>query len=84
MEESLHTGECEEVSGVSMGDSRLFSVLFDADPTKVQTEAAPRALSRSGKKILHLDKNDYYGGSEAALSLDEAETWCKRISGRMS
>ncbi|KAK2760283.1 Rab proteins geranylgeranyltransferase component A [Arachnomyces sp. PD_36] len=36
------------------------------------------ALSRSGKKILHVDKNDYYGGSEAAFSLDEAEAWMKK------
>ncbi|KMU91784.1 hypothetical protein CIHG_09657 [Coccidioides immitis H538.4] len=33
------------------------------------------ALSRSGKKVLHIDKNDYYGGSEAAFSLQEAEHW---------
>jgi Rab proteins geranylgeranyltransferase component A len=39
-----------------------------------------RALSRSGKKILHVDQNDYYGGSEAALSLQEAEEWVKKFS----
>ncbi|CAF9942085.1 MAG: Rab proteins geranylgeranyltransferase component A [Alectoria fallacina] len=33
------------------------------------------ALSRSGKKVLHIDKNDYYGGAEAALSLQEVESW---------
>ncbi|EFQ98342.1 hypothetical protein MGYG_01375 [Nannizzia gypsea CBS 118893] len=38
------------------------------------------ALSRSGKKILHIDKNDYYGGSEAAFSLQEAEEWVKKIN----
>jgi Rab proteins geranylgeranyltransferase component A len=32
-------------------------------------------LSRSGKKVLHVDGNGYYGGSEAALSLQEAEEW---------
>ncbi|KAM5439563.1 hypothetical protein MferCBS31731_004318 [Microsporum ferrugineum] len=37
------------------------------------------ALSRSGKKILHIDKNDYYGGSEAAFSLQEAEEWAKKV-----
>ncbi|KAK4695870.1 hypothetical protein P7C71_g1955, partial [Lecanoromycetidae sp. Uapishka_2] len=37
------------------------------------------ALSRSGKKILHIDKNDYYGGSEAALSLQEVESWAGRV-----
>ena len=38
---------------------------------------AGRALSRTGKKVLHIDKNDYYGGSEAALSLQEAKTWAE-------
>ncbi|KAL4940255.1 hypothetical protein BDV06DRAFT_230459 [Aspergillus oleicola] len=33
------------------------------------------ALSRSGKKVLHVDKNPYYGGPDAALSLQEAEEW---------
>ncbi|KAL9128149.1 MAG: hypothetical protein Q9217_003123 [Psora testacea] len=37
------------------------------------------ALSRSGKKVLHLDKNNYYGGAEAALTLDEAETWAGTV-----
>ncbi|KAF7191428.1 Rab proteins geranylgeranyltransferase component A [Pseudocercospora fuligena] len=36
------------------------------------------ALSRSGKKILHIDRNEYYGGDEAALSLQEAEEWCAK------
>ncbi|KAK4507925.1 hypothetical protein PRZ48_001660 [Zasmidium cellare] len=36
------------------------------------------ALSRSGKKILHVDRNDYYGGDEAALSLSEADEWAKK------
>ncbi|KAK3707164.1 Rab proteins geranylgeranyltransferase component A [Vermiconidia calcicola] len=38
------------------------------------------SLSRSGKRILHLDKNDYYGGHEAALSLSEAEAWASRFA----
>lgn len=38
-------------------------------------------MSRSGKKILHVDRNDYYGGNEAALSLSEAETWARKHSG---
>lgn len=38
------------------------------------------ALSRSGKKILHVDKNPYYGGPEAALSLQEAEDWALEVN----
>ncbi|KAL4874834.1 GDP dissociation inhibitor-domain-containing protein [Aspergillus karnatakaensis] len=38
------------------------------------------ALSRSGKKVLHVDKNPYYGGPEAALSLQEAEQWVSKVN----
>lgn len=34
-----------------------------------------RSLSRSDLKILHVDGNSYYGGEDAALSLDEAAKW---------
>lgn len=29
-------------------------------------------------KVLHVDKNDYYGGIDAGLSLDEAQRWVQR------
>lgn len=38
------------------------------------------ALSRSGKNVLHVDKNPYYGGSEAAFSLQEAEEWVDKVN----
>ncbi|KAI1967096.1 hypothetical protein LOZ58_000591 [Ophidiomyces ophidiicola] len=38
------------------------------------------ALSRSGKRVLHTDKNDHYGGPDAALSLQEAEDWAKKVN----
>ncbi|KAI9368871.1 GDP dissociation inhibitor [Aspergillus egyptiacus] len=38
------------------------------------------ALSRSGKKVLHVDRNPYYGGAEAALSLQEAEDWVTKVN----
>lgn len=41
-------------------------------------------MSRSGKKILHIDENDYYGGAEAAFSLQEAEEWVQRVNGDSS
>lgn len=28
-------------------------------------------LSKSGKKVLHLDRNDYYGGASASLNLEQ-------------
>ncbi|KAG6993974.1 GDP dissociation inhibitor [Physcia stellaris] len=42
--------------------------------------ARGRALSRSGKKVLHVDRNDFYGGTEAALSLQEIETWVDKVN----
>ncbi|KAF2712734.1 hypothetical protein K504DRAFT_401904 [Pleomassaria siparia CBS 279.74] len=47
--------------------------------TGLQQSLLALALSRSGKKILHVDKNDYYGGAEAAFSLQEAEEWAKQV-----
>jgi RAB protein geranylgeranyltransferase component A len=39
-----------------------------------------RALAKSGKSVLHLDPNDYYGGQQASLTLDELQTWCQSHS----
>ncbi|KAJ5143547.1 uncharacterized protein N7515_002334 [Penicillium bovifimosum] len=38
------------------------------------------ALSRSGKKVLHIDSNRYYGGPDAAFSLDEAQEWAEEVN----
>ncbi|BFZ61357.1 Rab proteins geranylgeranyltransferase component A [Saitoella coloradoensis] len=35
------------------------------------------ACARSGKSVLHVDTNEYYGSDWAALSLKELETWAK-------
>ncbi|KXH62971.1 rab protein geranylgeranyltransferase component A [Colletotrichum salicis] len=43
--------------------------------TGLQQSLLALALSRSGKQILHLDPNEYYGGPEAAFSLQEVEEW---------
>ncbi|KAH6618488.1 rab geranylgeranyl transferase escort protein-like protein [Boeremia exigua] len=48
--------------------------------TGLQQSLLALALSRSDKKILHIDENDYYGGAEAAFSLQEAEEWAKQMS----
>ncbi|KAH7316624.1 rab proteins geranylgeranyltransferase component A [Stachybotrys elegans] len=45
--------------------------------TGLQQSLLALALSRSGSNILHVDGNEYYGGSEAALSLDELDDWAK-------
>ncbi|KAJ9623169.1 Rab proteins geranylgeranyltransferase component A [Taxawa tesnikishii (nom. ined.)] len=48
--------------------------------TGIRQSLLALALSRSGKQVLHIDRNDYYGGSEAALSLQEAEAWTKKVN----
>ncbi|KAF1945165.1 hypothetical protein EJ02DRAFT_59068, partial [Clathrospora elynae] len=48
--------------------------------TGLQQSLLALALSRSDKRILHVDENDYYGGAEAAFSLQEAEEWAQRIN----
>jgi Rab GDP dissociation inhibitor len=34
-------------------------------------------LSVNGKKVLHIDRNDYYGGACASLTLDQAWKYFK-------
>ncbi|KAI5300959.1 Rab proteins geranylgeranyltransferase component A [Ascosphaera atra] len=48
--------------------------------TGLQQSLLALALSRSDKKILHVDQNDYYGGPEAAFTLQEAEAWVKKVN----
>ncbi|RMJ10193.1 hypothetical protein CDV36_010191 [Fusarium kuroshium] len=48
--------------------------------TGLQQSLLALALSRSGKNILHVDPNDYYGGCEAAFSLEEADEWAEKHS----
>ncbi|KAK3298519.1 GDP dissociation inhibitor-domain-containing protein [Chaetomium fimeti] len=48
--------------------------------TGLQQSLLALALSRSGKKILHIDPNEFYGGPEAAFSLQDVESWIGRVS----
>ncbi|KAG6000223.1 hypothetical protein E4U21_005685 [Claviceps maximensis] len=48
--------------------------------TGLQQSLLALALSRSGKNVLHVDANDYYGGAEAALSLQEADEWAEKYA----
>jgi RAB protein geranylgeranyltransferase component A len=41
-------------------------------------------LSRSDKKILHVDQNEYYGADEAAFSLQDIDEWAEKSSGGLS
>ncbi|MCJ1319549.1 Rab proteins geranylgeranyltransferase component A [Xylographa vitiligo] len=50
------------------------------DGTEWDVVISGRALSRSGKKVLHVDRNNYYGGTDAALSLQDAEGWVRIVN----
>ncbi|KAB5528825.1 GDP dissociation inhibitor-domain-containing protein [Coniochaeta sp. 2T2.1] len=43
--------------------------------TGLQQSLLALSLSRSGKQILHIDPKEFYGGPDAAFSLQEAEAW---------
>ncbi|KAI1417433.1 GDP dissociation inhibitor [Hypoxylon sp. FL1857] len=49
--------------------------------TGLQQSLLALALSRSKKRILHIDPNDYYGEHEAAFSLQEADSWAAAHAG---
>ncbi|KAG8920654.1 Rab proteins geranylgeranyltransferase component A, partial [Tulasnella sp. 418] len=36
------------------------------------------ALAKAGKRVLHLDENEYYGGDSASLALHELIEWAKK------
>ncbi|KAK5065104.1 hypothetical protein LTR84_000940 [Exophiala bonariae] len=49
--------------------------------TSIPQSLLALSLSRSGKKILHVDHHDYYGGEDAGLSLQDVENWILEVNG---
>ncbi|KAL2428998.1 hypothetical protein ABEF95_011304 [Exophiala dermatitidis] len=47
--------------------------------TSIPQSLLALSLSRSGKKVLHIDRHPYYGGSDAGLSLQDAEAWVQDL-----
>ncbi|OWZ50998.1 rab escort protein [Cryptococcus neoformans Tu259-1] len=48
--------------------------------TGIAESIAAAALAKAGKTVLHLDPNEYYGGEQASLTLDELVEWStKRV-----
>ncbi|OAP57030.1 hypothetical protein AYL99_09143 [Fonsecaea erecta] len=47
--------------------------------TSIPQSLLALALSRSGKKILHVDRHAYYGGDDAGLSLDDTQGWVEDL-----
>ncbi|TID19405.1 putative secreted protein [Venturia nashicola] len=58
-------------------DKTKWDILIDG--TGLQQSLLALALSRSDKRILHVDSNVYYGGDEAAMSLQDADVWVKQV-----
>lgn len=50
------------------------------DGTGLVASIVACAASRSGKTILHIDSNDYYGCNSASFPLDDFLTWCRASS----
>lgn len=71
------------ISGTGIAQSLLAlcaSFLPPIPGSCLLTFISKRALSRSDKKILHVDQNPYYGGPDAALSLQDAEEWVTKVN----
>ncbi|WWC60275.1 uncharacterized protein I303_102843 [Kwoniella dejecticola CBS 10117] len=45
--------------------------------TGLAESIAAASLAKAGKNVLHLDPNEYYGGEQASLTLDEYVDWSK-------
>ncbi|OCF44472.1 rab escort protein [Kwoniella heveanensis CBS 569] len=45
--------------------------------TGLAESIAAASLAKAGKSILHLDPNEYYGGQQASLTLDELAIWAE-------
>ncbi|KAL2069016.1 hypothetical protein VTL71DRAFT_15354 [Oculimacula yallundae] len=65
----------------SLSDTKWDVVISD---TGLQHSLLALALSRSDKKVLHVDRNEYYGGNEAAFSLQEVDEWVEKVNGDVS
>ncbi|CAI4211199.1 unnamed protein product [Parascedosporium putredinis] len=85
LEESLCDEAITVVVDKSGGETKILSITKHGDTiwdvvicgTGLQQALLALALSRSDKKILHVDPNEYYGGPDAALTLQEVSRWVR-------
>ena len=49
--------------------------MFAVSVTALQECILSGLLSVSGKKVLHMDRNKYYGGESASLTLDQVQVY---------
>ena len=47
------------------------------DGTGLTAAIVACAASRSGKSVLHIDSNNYYGGSSGSFPLEDFQIWCR-------
>jgi len=59
-----------------------FDLLIDG--TGLTESILAAAVAWTGKKVLHVDKNTFYGSYWAALSVEEVDTWVQTNSGKGS
>ncbi|KAK6907311.1 rab escort protein [Kwoniella mangroviensis CBS 10435] len=52
--------------------------------TGLAESIAAASLAKAGKSVLHLDPNEYYGGEQASLTLDELVEWSNSQSSSTS
>ncbi|TVY87077.1 Rab proteins geranylgeranyltransferase component A [Lachnellula willkommii] len=62
----------------SLSETKWHAVI---EGTGLQHSLLALALSRSDKKILHVDQNEYYGAADAAFSLQEVDGWVEKVKG---
>lgn len=60
-------------------EDNKFDVVIDG--TGLTTSILSAAASWAGKRILHVDKNNFYGDHWAALSIDQLDGWVRDNAG---
>jgi hypothetical protein len=66
-------------SSPSVGEDDKYDLVIEG--TGLAESILAAAASWAGKKVLHVDKNDFYGSHWAALSLNQIDTWVQDNAG---
>ena len=59
----------------SAGEDDKYDLVIEG--TGLTESILSAAASWAGKKVLHVDKNDFYGSHWAAFSLDQIDAWAQ-------
>jgi Rab proteins geranylgeranyltransferase component A len=65
-------------SSMTAEDDDKFDVLIEG--TGLTESILAAAAAWAGKRVLHVDKNAYYGSHWAALSIDQLDAWVQNNS----